>query len=1686
MASYQDDFTTGADEDLDVYDSDWVNALTASDFGVIAADDRVIANNNGGDFHCAAYEGATFANDQYAEVLMDMTGVLLGPAVRCSSTNNEGYGYLTGSGDWYLCIYDADGLDSFISSGSGATSTGTETIRIEIVGTSIEVFQGGVSFQTATDSTFTAGSPGVTAFDYDGSAWLDDFDGGDLSSGVSGTSATSLPVATSSSSGAVKHAGTSATTLSAPSSAAAGVAFTSITGASAPSLPVPTSSSPGTVKHTGTSAPSLPLPTSSASGTAKHTGSSSLLLSPPVSSALGAVAKLVAGTSTPGLPLVTSAATGSSASVTITTTSSSTVYAGLSAVYFSLDSGHTFTQKKTYRYYWWFSDEGSYKAQDAVEHDAAHTFETAGTYTVYCQCWDDSGTLLFTVTKDITVVDWDGDTLAVTNGGSYTGVRSTSGTNSTLDTPYFDHATIVSAIEGGDVLIELDADSVAFTLNGTSQMTNDIGDNVYVTSYGLGGSREAFTGVYSTIGQIDLSNLTSGALLQFQGAADSIAFADIEFFGDGVSVSSQFFCTGVSGNSVTNLLWYRCKGYDLDVPFGSSSSSGSPNNVALHNCWIRGDIEAGVYLSAKEVSLVKTKIEPPGGASHCSRVEWGQGVIFDSCEMENAAGSGRHCIKLPSRGTSASDVSERIYISRCSFTIPNGGGWGLSIGPQDSLETTLEDVNEVIISSCDFTTADGSYVIHIAGVHDCAIRSIAIYHGGTPHNRTPLFVGRRDGGDYSHRAPDNVSFDHIGFRMDADPGFGSETYMLTAPHGTNLSLRNSWVYNPGVSSSGGIVLFENFGNVAVTTAGNLSEGDGVTNVNTDPGVVSTTDYQASSTGSAIYEAGTAVNVPYDLEGGIMPTSGSVDLGPVGYNLPQPTPPVSGTKTGTSAPSLPLPLPSSSGNVVGSSVGTSTPNLPLVMSSASGTAVSSITGSSAPALPMIASSSIAVVGVALEGITWWTTSESDVVSLLSLVFTDSTWDIYTGFKIVGDVAFEYGLTVNKVTTDHEFTVIANYGHRGTATGGPARVAEYTTVTIALEEGDVDINATVDLALGTVQSGQSVPPTVIQWKRDTGVSSTFEGYQYAFVATNMWLKRPADASGGERFAFHIDPALEDMSDSRWLPGNMYGGAWLDTDGTWVRPDDEVSYGFHCGNEDSWPAYGSGFWTTGWTPAGNGTSNRPSTTGNNGWFKWADHQHADSGFGPYCLAYLNGDFGHRVAWQKTIIKMAARYLCEFPAQDVGYSNEAFWNHGKDRNRGTGRVILIGVLIWRCLEKIKNYRSSDLELNTLATDLGVRVLGHWAEIWAWIKPYALPGEDPPIYGGDWLPELRTFTKNPEYDGSKDARLRGWQPFQAGLMWWGFYHLWDALRDFGLAASTEFAQARIMMDAIAMGYGSVPGLYDVIHDWQGDHPRTPPSPLPPAGATNQLCSVNNNSGYCWPAPDTDTGSWAFEYYIYRGNDDSGEGVTDAQVAYISHRSSSSTEQSIAVFEFIKQYGLASGSKIDGIIAEYAGTHYRNHLPGEEPYAVGTSAAVLPILTSSSTGTAEGSVTGTSDPTLPMVVSDAAGKAFSTLTATSAATLPVVTAVAAGYSFATARSFAVNIDLNGNSIIQPDSEAATVVAGLDQRAGDAPFLDFIGTQAAGSGNSLSSDTTESASKFGAIRIQINGVDKWLRIYDAPD
>jgi len=73
------------------------------------------------------------------------------------------------------------------------------------------------------------------------------------------------------------------------------------------------------------------------------------------------------------------------------------------------------------------------------------------------------------------------------------------------------------------------------------------------------------------------------------------------------------------------------------------------------------------------------------------------------------------------------------------------------------------------------------------------------------------------------------------------------------------------------------------------------------------------------------------------------------------------------------------------------------------------------------------------------------------------------------------------------------------------------------------------------------------------------------------------------------------------------------------------------------------------------------------------------------------------------------------------------------------------------------------------------------------------------------------------------------------------------------------------------------------------------------------------------------------------------------------------------------------------------------------------------------------------------------------------------------------------LEINQNSTV-----GAIACLNLDQDDTDQEFIYFDGTSAGNSTASLSSSTATAATKVGAIRVNINGTDRWIRFYDTAE
>ena len=66
---------------------------------------------------------------------------------------------------------------------------------------------------------------------------------------------------------------------------------------------------------------------------------------------------------------------------------------------------------------------------------------------------------------------------------------------------------------------------------------------------------------------------------------------------------------------------------------------------------------------------------------------------------------------------------------------------------------------------------------------------------------------------------------------------------------------------------------------------------------------------------------------------------------------------------------------------------------------------------------------------------------------------------------------------------------------------------------------------------------------------------------------------------------------------------------------------------------------------------------------------------------------------------------------------------------------------------------------------------------------------------------------------------------------------------------------------------------------------------------------------------------------------------------------------------------------------------------------------------------------------------------------------------------------------------QASATGAQPVLELEQLDVDYAFTNYVGTSAADATRSISSSTATAGNKVGAIRIRVNGTERWIRIYD---
>jgi hypothetical protein len=134
----------------------------------------------------AAYWNAdTFNNDQWAQcTVLTVTGagVMMGPAVRCSTSQLTGYvlNISNGSVNLFKCV---NGTPSLVASYNATISNGS-VFKLIAHGTTIEVWMNGNLIISATDSDISSGSAGIVANSQWSSLGCEDWSAGNYAAAV--------------------------------------------------------------------------------------------------------------------------------------------------------------------------------------------------------------------------------------------------------------------------------------------------------------------------------------------------------------------------------------------------------------------------------------------------------------------------------------------------------------------------------------------------------------------------------------------------------------------------------------------------------------------------------------------------------------------------------------------------------------------------------------------------------------------------------------------------------------------------------------------------------------------------------------------------------------------------------------------------------------------------------------------------------------------------------------------------------------------------------------------------------------------------------------------------------------------------------------------------------------------------------------------------------------------------------------------------------------------------------------------------------------------------------------------------------------------------------------------------------------------------------------------------------------
>ena len=311
-----DTFTGTNGTQLTAYSANWT--LNAGDLDIQT---NAVSPDGGNYFGTVAahWNADSFDNDQYAQITVVALSAaelwnFIGVSVRAHASAATFYTFFGGSDGTYLYKQVA-GSENQIGSVAAAVSV-NDVLKLTVSGTTLTPNKNGSTTGTPgaqTDSSIASGYAGLGGYSGDSGARTntrgDSWEGGNLSTGATGTLSATLAAATAAATGTVGVKGTLSVTLAAATCAATGTV--QVTGTASATLAAATLSATAQAKSTGTLSATLADATLGAAGTvvsAPATGTLDVTLEAATCAAAGTVA--IAGSLTQTLADATVSASG--------------------------------------------------------------------------------------------------------------------------------------------------------------------------------------------------------------------------------------------------------------------------------------------------------------------------------------------------------------------------------------------------------------------------------------------------------------------------------------------------------------------------------------------------------------------------------------------------------------------------------------------------------------------------------------------------------------------------------------------------------------------------------------------------------------------------------------------------------------------------------------------------------------------------------------------------------------------------------------------------------------------------------------------------------------------------------------------------------------------------------------------------------------------------------------------------------------------------------------------------------------------------------------------------------------------------------------------------------------------------------------------------------------------------------